>query len=156
MLNDGSSTFHSATYHTNSVIDLTIVHDSAALQMNWQVNDDPWGSDPFPIILRYRAKPDLRMKTKKAPCLHSKKTDWDLFQSNLDKNIKLLNGIEFMETEVLYATFISIIEKSIADSTPSSSNSDLSYLLINDLSDLHMPLLHPVFGGMKNATNLFV
>lgn len=75
LMNDGSPTFHSASYHTNSTIDLTIVHSSIALGMSWQVNVDPWGSDHCPIIIHSFLKPDLLEKYRRPPRPYSVRTD---------------------------------------------------------------------------------
>ena len=45
LLNDGSPTFHCASYYTNSVIDLTVINASLALVLNWYVGPDPWGGE---------------------------------------------------------------------------------------------------------------
>lgn len=119
LLNDGTPTFHSVAYHSNTVIDLSVAHDSLAMRLSWRVSDDPWGSDHLPIIMRLQAIPDLSSKTKRVPRLHNTNTDWDLFQVNLDKDIKLIGDIESMDIESLYSTFISVIEDALLSAAPS-------------------------------------
>lgn len=58
ILNDGSPTFYCAAYRSNAIIDLTIVHDSLALRMEWSVGEDAWGSDHFPITIESHIIPD--------------------------------------------------------------------------------------------------
>jgi len=92
LLNDGSPTFHCASYYTNSVIDLTVINASLALVLNWYVGPDPWGggSDYLPIIIEAQAKPDYRNGNRRVLCLHARDTDWELFHDVMDEKLKLI------------------------------------------------------------------
>lgn len=122
ILNDGTSTFHCAAYHTNSVIDLSIVHDSIALSFHWSVGKDPWGSDHFPIIIESNIKIASPDNIKRSPRLHRGNTDWNKFQNDLEKKLKLLSDYATMEVEVLYSTVVAVIEDALIGSSPQAKS----------------------------------
>lgn len=118
ILNDGSSTFHCAAHHSNTMIDLSIAHDSLALRLRWAVGEDSWGSDHLPITIESQLAPECPIGFRRTPRLHKTSTVWDKFQEVLDKNLKLLVGYDTMDTQVLYASFVAIMENAVVSASP--------------------------------------
>lgn len=116
MLNNGSLTFHSASHNSNSVIDLTIIHSSMALDFNWEINEDPWESDYFPIRISFNRPQDSSRPLKRLPRLYSCKIDWDIFQINMDQSTKITS--DFGGVDVVYSSFVAIIENALTIATP--------------------------------------
>lgn len=61
LLNEEESTFIHSAYGTATSIDLAIVNASSALQYNWRVNDDLWGSDHYPIFVSFNVSPKNKL-----------------------------------------------------------------------------------------------
>ena len=53
LYNDGSMTYHNIYTNTFSAIDLSICSSNIALEFNWSVNNDLYGSDHYPIHLTF-------------------------------------------------------------------------------------------------------
>ena len=51
LLNSKTPTFLHSAYHTTSAIDLAVASPTIALDFQWSVHDDLYGSDHFPIFL---------------------------------------------------------------------------------------------------------
>lgn len=121
VVGDGSPTFCGDSYRNSSVVDLTLVHNSICMRSSEKksrkVGSDPWGSDHFPIFINLYLKPVPSFIKNNRPKLYSIHTNWEIFQSSVDENIKSLFKTD-LETPVLYATFVSIIEKALIEATP--------------------------------------
>lgn len=111
VLNNGDPTFHCAAHRSNSNIDLSIIHSSLILSSNWQVGDDPWGSDHFPIRIDINCRFSVYSPFNKKVRLHHKFTNWDLFRNLLDSSIKdnLENLNNCPDVLVRYSSFTSLI-----------------------------------------------
>lgn len=117
LLNDGSSTFHSESYHTQFAIDLSIVHSSLALRLGWEVGEDPWGSDHFPIFVHSCLHLDALSSLRTSPRLYSVKTDWTVFQKHMDGIIKR-NLPPSLGIEVRYPSFVALLGDALREATP--------------------------------------
>lgn len=74
-------------------IDLTFASPDLALMSEWQVLDDTWGSDHFPIFLEFNAEPIYKQKVEYKYKLH--KVDWKIFYNELNENKHLFNSLEY-------------------------------------------------------------
>ena len=78
LLNDGSKTRYDIYHNTSSAIDLTICSASIALEYQWSVDKDLYGSDHWPIHLKY-------VKNIPSPCPPKWKieeADWDKYEKS--------------------------------------------------------------------------
>ena len=104
-------------------IDLSFVSPQLALIASWEVLDDSWGSDHFPIeininvVRRQIEKKDYRYKMNKA--------DWNKLNEEFDKGLSQFQTMEYLKTEVLtrYDRFINFLQTSIEKSMNNSSKS---------------------------------
>ena len=72
LMNDGSPTRYDSFHNRNSAIDLTLCSSSLRLDYHWAVDEDLYGSDHWPIHIRY-------MRNLPTPCLPKWKyesADW--------------------------------------------------------------------------------
>ena len=58
LLNSKTPTFLHSAYQTTSAIDLAVASPTIALDFQWSVHDDLYGSDHFPIFLTYYTEAD--------------------------------------------------------------------------------------------------
>ena len=78
LLNNKTQTYLSPASGTYSAIDLTICDPTTALDYNWRVQEEPHGSDHFPIILEHlNTKPE-----DKTPGWNLHKADWEKFKKS--------------------------------------------------------------------------
>ena len=78
LMNDGSHTRFDVVHNSTSAIDLTICSSSLRLDYEWSVDDDLYGSDHYPIHLKY-------VHNIPSPCLpkwKTKEADWQLYESS--------------------------------------------------------------------------
>lgn len=111
ILNLGQSTFPSTSYGTTSTIDLSIIHSSLIFYSSWEIGEDSWGSDHFPIFIHINYV-DLRSIHKNSNRLYSKKKiNWKVFSDILDDKIEenLENLMQITEPVSIYSTFTSIL-----------------------------------------------
>lgn len=127
ILNDQSFTFHSSAHKTFSAIDLSISHTSLCLSTNWEIGNDNWGSDHFPIFIRIGCQitppPPIHYFTKR----YSKNINWDGFRNRvhtaLEDNLLSLSAIE--DLNVKYSSFLAIISDAL------TFKPNLTLLLLN-------------------------
>ena len=81
--NPKTSTYCHPASGNFSAIDLTLCSPNIFLDFNWQVKDDTFGSDHFPIVLEQNGPPDLVRNTK----WKLNKADWNLFQVCCEQTI---------------------------------------------------------------------
>lgn len=108
VLNTGAATRIDWTEGTSSAIDLSLVSDSLARRMTWEVLEDCCGSDHFPIVIR-----DLdgsRKPQTKRPRWRYDKADWKKFTEALDPP-------EAICAEALEEMLVSAAESSIPRSS---------------------------------------
>ncbi|KAL7296535.1 hypothetical protein TKK_0009969 [Trichogramma kaykai] len=77
-----------------SCIDLSFISANLAIKTNWSVNNDPWGSDHFPITIEINVTP-TRL-TRKNFKYNLNKLDWDAFHDTLTSNAHLFSSMEFL------------------------------------------------------------
>ena len=77
IFNTKAKTYLSPTYHTYSSIDLTLCSTNILLDYYWDVLDDDYGSDHFPIILK---KVNTDDEVELIPQYNMKKANWSKFQ----------------------------------------------------------------------------
>lgn len=96
LLNDGTPTFISHAYGTESCSDLTITDDSSVLLCEWKVLEDGWGSDHFPIQVEMGIPPKYVENIGANTRIYSNnKMQWDLFSETIEKavqNDEILNS----------------------------------------------------------------
>lgn len=126
LLND--DTYWNEERNYSSILDLSFINSSLGLKSSWSVNQDPWGSDHFPIFININANTTLKSKANHSPKLHSSKTDWANFSENLESDVINysceLSNISDIQT--LYSSFTSLIVKNISNATTLSPLSLLS------------------------------
>ena len=85
LMNDGSPTRFDVVHNSCSSIDLTICSSSLRLDYQWSVNDNLYGSDHFPIHLKY-------VQNLPSACLprwKTKEADWQLYEKSTKVNHKV-------------------------------------------------------------------
>ena len=78
LMNDGSPTRFDIVHNSTSAIDLTLCSSSLRLDYQWSVNENLFGSDHFPIHLKY-------VQNIPSPCLPKwkvKEADWQLYEKS--------------------------------------------------------------------------
>ena len=89
LLNDKSPTYLHPSTGTLSAIDLTIVTDSLAPKLNWEVNE-PLNSDHFPIVTSLGQKqPDTQQYF-----FNFNKANWENFSKDIEDNITKIGNLE--------------------------------------------------------------
>lgn len=113
-LNDGKPTFHNFSNNTKSAIDLSLVQSNNLSLFSWDVLEDPWGSDHFPISIEISPSIAIPYKVyNKSNRLYKPNTVWATIKDNLE-NIKddclslaLDNSID---TQTKYSSFVALIQ----------------------------------------------
>ena len=78
LFNDGSPTRHDLFHNTSSAIDLTMCSSSLRADYQWSVDEDLYGSDHWPIHLKY-------IVNSPSPCLpkwKAKEGDWKTYKDH--------------------------------------------------------------------------
>lgn len=70
ILNSGSATFLSNQYRSESAIDLSFVDTTSLLQCSWEIDNDTWGSDHYPIHIKYNEQIDTSNEVRRSPRLY--------------------------------------------------------------------------------------
>lgn len=121
ILNGESMTFKSRQYQTESAIDLAFVNNRSLHSYSWKVNDEPWGSDHFPIFITLNQTVVTRIPYTQTMKLYTRKTDWEKFKNNLMDNyntaVTLIRD-DIIDTQAKYVSFISLIIDVLADCSP--------------------------------------
>src|SRR5580765_3132914 len=79
-LNNGSSTRFSTPHSQSSAIDLSITNNISTLTSHWEVIQEPWGSDHFPIQIEFLGSAANYLRYNASSKIHSSKTDWNQVQ----------------------------------------------------------------------------
>lgn len=89
ILNDGSPTrISSIDGHSNSAIDLTIIHSSLSTKFEWNVANRMYGSDHLPTML---ANTDKTLNHQNSSTWNFNSTNWNKFNQICDLNIDFLS-----------------------------------------------------------------
>lgn len=114
IMNNGSPTRISTVFnHSNSAIDLTIVHKDLFSMYDWQDANMDYGSDHLPICLKLNGVQQPRsMET----FWDYKKTDWETFNRTCNFNT-IFEGSE-NSTEIIDDRIVNEIIKALKSSTP--------------------------------------
>ncbi len=85
--NDNQPTRYDKRHHTFSAIDLTLSSPDIADRIQWEVLDDPWGSDHFPIITHFHnlLGTDTTPIPDPQPKFNYNKADWATFHQLCDQ-----------------------------------------------------------------------
>ncbi|XP_058810412.1 uncharacterized protein LOC131675448 [Phymastichus coffea] len=120
ILNDKSLTHFTLNYsgYSESCIDLTFCSPELFAKYNWQVLDDSWNSDHYPISIEFNMKPLYIHRVNYRYNL--KKLNWDIFLNKLTYNQSYFNSIAFSNQDVIsrYTVFIEFLNEAILDSLP--------------------------------------
>uniref|UniRef100_A0ABD2WYI4 Endonuclease/exonuclease/phosphatase domain-containing protein n=1 Tax=Trichogramma kaykai TaxID=54128 RepID=A0ABD2WYI4_9HYME len=102
-----------------SCIDLSFISANLAIKTNWSVNNDPWGSDHFPITIEINVTP-TRL-TRKNFKYNLNKLDWDAFHDTLTSNAHLFSSMEFLNCNHVerYNSFKNLIISAIENNMQS-------------------------------------
>ena len=103
LLNDGSPTRYDVVHNTSSAIDLTICSSSLTLDYKWSVDDNLFGSDHWPICLKYVQN----IPSSCLPKWKSKDADWSLYEKSTKVNA---NVNEFSGTSAAYEYLAKIMK----------------------------------------------
>lgn len=126
ILNQGQSTYFSRQYGSNSAIYLAFVDIPSLALYDWSVEQDSWGSDHFPIYIRFNARSELKNSFRSSRLVNNK-TDWELIEKNLESCVDLcaevINNIN-IDTQAKYTMFLALITDCIhnANTTIVSKN----------------------------------
>ncbi|XP_019884483.2 uncharacterized protein LOC109610335 isoform X1 [Camponotus floridanus] len=134
LLNDETPTFWDLERNHASKLDLSLISSSIVLETSWLINQDPWGSDHFPIFININISASLKSTIKTPSKLYSPKTDWPTFTENMKSDINnfLPDLLTIQDIQGLYTSFTSIIIKNITKASsrkypPSQKNSCKDY-----------------------------
>ena len=112
VLNTGTRTHFTLPSGRTSVLDLTLCSPQLAQLFNWTVDDDPLGSDHFPIWLEYRDGPVLESRP---PRWNFRKADWNDFNTRIETGLNSPGAADSMES------FTSLIVCAAEASIPKTS-----------------------------------
>ena len=104
LMNDGSPTRFDVVHNSTSAIDITICSSSLRMDYQWSVDENLYGSDHFPIHLKY-------MQNIPSQCLPKwkiKEADWQLYEKSTKVSHK---ANEFSGPSTAYEYLTSIMKK---------------------------------------------
>lgn len=81
ILNPDCPTFLSSSSGRQSSLDLTICHPSLTSILQWDILEDPHGSDHFPIIIRF--PPKLNNPSNQPKKWNTNRADWERFSASI-------------------------------------------------------------------------
>lgn len=79
-------------------------------QILQRVLDDTCGSDHYPIAIDSNLRVNFNVGFQYRRRLHSVKTNWGIFKKVLDNDIKKHLNNSVQDIDILYPSFISLIE----------------------------------------------
>lgn len=112
LLNDGSPTFSNARSRTFSAIDLSVLSPNLVSRFQWNILDDLYGSDHFPIVIDTGTEKTVIYSLAK---WDEKLADWTAFKSILEKDLDTITEIS---VESLTKYLLGAAEKSIPKTEP--------------------------------------
>lgn len=121
IFNNGSITRFATTYLQSSAIDLSITNSPVFTPSHWEVLNEPWGSDHFPIRIEIIAHFFNRLRFHASTRIYNKKTDWKKVKRCLLMSIQSCEQLildNSIDTQSKYNTFMAIIENAIRSNTP--------------------------------------
>lgn len=135
LLNNNEPTHFDLSKCVESSLDLSIISSSLAVNAKWEVSQELWRSDHYPLFIFlevFLAK--QRFIHRKSRKLYSKRTDWDSFKSTLKSLIsENENGLkEPLDVQNCYKNFTACITSALETTTPGQSKSPHSRLLSAD------------------------
>ena len=84
ILNTGHRTHFTMPSGQTSALDLTLVSPELAQLFTWSVNDDPLGSDHFPVWIHLHDEPVLGRRPQRWKL---READWEAFQRSLETSL---------------------------------------------------------------------
>uniref|UniRef100_A0A1B6C2K7 Uncharacterized protein n=1 Tax=Clastoptera arizonana TaxID=38151 RepID=A0A1B6C2K7_9HEMI len=130
LLNNNAAT-HIDPSGKETAIDLTFVDADSALSYNWSVFKDTWGSDHFPILIKYNVPVTVNNNTFISSRIYNNKTDWEKFTKEVDIKLEAKNST-FSDQDSnaleLYSIFTSIIKKALELTTPIRNKNAKNYI----------------------------
>lgn len=116
--NDNTLTHIDKHNNTKSNIDLVFTTPNLSHKINFTVHDEPWGSDHFPIFINIGIEKEKY--EKKSFKIKSKRTDWTIFENNLNLNYNEFLSLDYdlLNTIEKYKYFKEVIVKATSQSTP--------------------------------------
>ncbi|EZA55637.1 hypothetical protein X777_04329 [Ooceraea biroi] len=120
-INNGQPTYFSRFYNTQSTIDLTIVNPRLLSACTWEVGEDPWGSDHFPISISIFGQVTATNRFCPSYRLHSVKTDWKKVSRLLEEAIPLCLDLVYnvdLDIQTKYSSFFALISNCVTSATP--------------------------------------
>lgn len=88
ILNQGQPTWHCLDSNKYSTVDLSIITPNLINQSNWQVFEDSWGSDHFPILIQLHNTTVHIQEPYTAKKWNFNKANWDMFKTLCGSLIK--------------------------------------------------------------------
>lgn len=117
ILNDGTITrIPDVNHHRPSAIDLSFCSSNLFLDCEWEVLDDPLGSDHLPISIRYSKSPEIIVNVNRKKYIYDK-ANWTLFRSILESAEYHEN---FTNVDTWYGKFQEIVISAANRSIPVS------------------------------------
>ena len=124
--NKNKNTHFNISKGTESAIDLSISSTCIADQIQWQVADDLYDSDHYPITIS--VDDDEITMPPRTPQWNFNKADWLLYQTEIEKSIGtqtiLPNNDNKEQINEILSNFIQIIKKAANLSIPLKKNHD--------------------------------
>ncbi|XP_066590556.1 uncharacterized protein [Prorops nasuta] len=139
--NDKTITYTNLYHQTHSNLDLVLSTMNIADIINVTAEDDTHGSDHFPLLIQINS--ESQNYTKKTFKLKSKRTNWDMFQSDLCDNVQTFLNPEYQKFSpcTKYNKLIELITETLKKCTPRKKKVIIS--------TAHTPTQSP--GGILNA-----
>ena len=116
ILNTGAGINISLPSGSTSVLDLSIASPQLVNSFEWTVDEDPLGSDHFPIWLHYQGSPILGSRPQR---WNLKKADWKTFEENAQR----VFGYHYNKPPVSIETFTSLLLESTTECVPRTAGS---------------------------------
>lgn len=146
VLNNGVPTYINPALNKESVLDLSMISTNLGLISRWEVLQDTWGSDHFPVHTSINVKADSIPKPKKIKRLYSCRTDWTRFESSVEAKLPALQDLfdHNKDLQVIYSSFVDIITDSLDNEprTLSRSSSSPTSTSVSSVSSLSRPSKH--------------
>ena len=96
ILNTGQRTHFTVPSGQTSALDLALASPQLAQLFTWSVNDDPLGSDHFPVWIQSQENPVLERRPQR---WNMNKADWKGFESSLETSLRSRSVTSAMSAE---------------------------------------------------------
>ena len=110
ILNTGHRTHFTMPTGQTSALDLTLVSPQLAQLFTWSVNDEPLGSDHFPVWIQSHDNPVLGSRPQR---WNIRKADWETFQLSAEKSFSSKSSSSVISAEHFTTMILDSAERCI-------------------------------------------